>query len=218
MITLALLMSTCPCPRYPRKRVAQILKALNHPRTWMEFAERARDAGWEHGPANVSLADLRLTAYRAATPKQRQRAVREVTRWRVVAQIARWPEVTPAVRAVRERLLAWCATGEGDIWQISDAARDAAAARAANVDYTRAAAARAAAYVAAYAAAADAVAAADAAFQWRSLIRICEILDEGQPRSASLSTRRRSGRASRRFPPRAKPKNAVLPKGIEHEH
>ena len=185
LITTDLIMSTRPCSDWPRERVDAVLAKLDTS-SWTRLAESARDSGWP-----VSLADLRLTAYRAATPAKRLRGVRRSTRFRIEAQAKRWPTVSAAVARVRADLLRWAA---GDDVDMADVRRRAYAADAAS-DADAAAAAYAAAY-AAYAAAdadADAAYAADAAAAvyaadaasadeaWAGLVFICNILDEVTP-------------------------------------
>ena len=167
-------MATRPCPGYPRERVERVLASCGHPRTWVKFAERVRDRGWEAaGYTGVSLYDLLITACRAATPAQRRRAVVRWTHRRVGEQVHRWPEVTPDVADVRRRLLAW----QGDEAEIR-AIRDAADATYAA--YADAAAAADATYAAYADAAADAAAAAYAdapCAKWEGLLFICRLLD-----------------------------------------
>lgn len=195
MITVDLLMSTKPCERWPRERVEALLARpeIDHS-SWVRFAESclAADA--------VPLADLRLTAYRAATPAQRLIGVRRSTRVRVELQMVRWPRVSDEVAAVRADLLRW-ATGEDvdleDVLRRSGAADDVAAARAyaatdADADADDADAAYAVRADAAYAATAYAAAgaagraaaygAAYAAEARAGLLFICGVLDgEVQP-------------------------------------
>lgn len=119
MITVDLLMATKPCERWPRERVEALLaRAEIDCSSWVRFAESclAADA--------VSLADLRLTAYRAATPAQRLIGVRRSTRVRVEAQIRRWPDAGAEVAAVRDDLLRWAA---GEDVDLADLRRRAAA-------------------------------------------------------------------------------------------
>jgi hypothetical protein len=176
--TLEVIMSTNPCADFSRERVAALLAQYGPFDSWVALAERAREAGWP-----VPLSDLRLTAYRVATPEQCRRGVVHSTHSRVLAQIARWPEVSAEVRTVRESLLAWTGDRE-EIRAISDASYSAycAAATAYAYAYAANAAAAADAYAYAYAAyAADAYAAdayaAEAACEWDSLLFICRVLD-----------------------------------------
>ena len=110
MITVDLLMSTKPCERWPRERVEALLARPEIDRSsWVRFAESCLVAD------AVSLADLRLTAYRAATPAQRLIGVRRSTRIRIEAQTRRWPTMSDAVSAVRADLLRWCDGGPVDL-------------------------------------------------------------------------------------------------------
>ena len=190
LITTDLIMSTRPCSDWPRERVDAVLAKLDTS-SWTRLAESARDSGWP-----VSLADLRLTAYRAATPAKRLRGVRRSTRFRIEAQAKRWPTVSAAVARVRADLLRWAA---GDDVDMADVRRRAYAAYAADAASDADADAAAAAYAAAYAAYAAADADADAAYAadaaaavyaadaasadeaWAGLVFICNILDEVTP-------------------------------------
>ena len=181
MITADLIMAAPggpPCSGWPRERVERVLAHLDCS-SWVALAESARAAKWRL----VSLADLRLTAYRAATREQRIAGARRSTFVRVDAQVERWPDVSDDVQAIRGELLRWCA-GDDDVdrWMLredawscyADAADDAAAAAAAY-------AVAAAAYAAAYAAADADAAAADADASWAGLLHICTLLDGGTP-------------------------------------
>lgn len=193
-VTLDLIMSTRPCSHYPRDTVSALLAKYGPFKSWEHLAEVARAAEWP-----VSLADLRLTAYKTATPAQREVAVRHSTKVRVEAQVRRWPNPPAAVVDVRRRLLAWAGGGSEAISQLKhDAARclaalatTAAAQAAYDAAYdadAAAAAPRVAAYTvnavnAAYASADASYASADAydAYHWESLLYICRLLDTDSP-------------------------------------
>lgn len=113
MITADDIMATRPCADFPRARVETLIAKYGPFASWTHLAEVAHAAGWP-----VSLADLRLTAYRAATPKQRETAVRDSTRIRVESQAKHWTNPTEEVAGIRARLLAWAAGGPEDIRQI----------------------------------------------------------------------------------------------------
>ena len=183
MITVDLLMSTKPCERWPRERVEALLARPEIDRSsWVRFAESCLVAD------AVSLADLRLTAYRAATPAQRLIGVRRSTRIRIEAQTRRWPTMSDAVSAVRADLLRWCDGGPVDLVDVRHhaaaayAAADAAAAADADA-YGTATAVASAAAAADAAADAYAYAAYAAAAEARAgLMFICGVLDgEVQP-------------------------------------
>lgn len=154
-ITVDTIMATQPCDLYPREYVERILAEVGPIDSWEALAIAARDRGWR----DVSLGDLRLTAYRAATPEQRRRGVVHSTRARVEAQARRWPEVDGAVAGVRRQLLAW----EGDFDEIC---------RIRDASY----AADATSYAAAYS-----VAGAYAA-AWDGLMYVCRLLDGTETR------------------------------------
>ena len=83
--------------------------------TWAALMSAARSEGWP-----MPLAEMRIAAYRAATPQQRLTASRRSTRLAIEAHMVRWPAVphpdwspTPTVEALRQRLLDWALTAPG---------------------------------------------------------------------------------------------------------
>lgn len=96
--------------------------------TWAALMRAARAEGWP-----MPLAEMRIAAYRAATPQQRLAAVRRSTRLALETHMVRWPVVdhpswspTPTVGAIRQRLLDWAEVGGLAVdWSDSEAEFDA---------------------------------------------------------------------------------------------
>lgn len=157
-----------PCSGWTKARLNAALSRLDCT-SWVAAAESARADQWR----TVSLADLRLTAYRVATREQRIAGVRRSVSIRIMHDRRRFGD-----RADDHTLGVW---GELDRWCSGDDAVDLAALRDAADDAAHACAVDDAAYDAAYAAHA-AHAAYDAADEeWAGLIYICSILDGATP-------------------------------------
>lgn len=143
MLTVDLLMSTNPCPDWPRARVKRLLASPTiDASSWVSFARSCAARKWRA----PTLAELRLTACRYAVRNHRADVlipwVQEVTRLRVAAQRQRYgASATPETLAIWTALESWDGAAEhartlrdraNDEWRrvryaASDAASDAAA-------------------------------------------------------------------------------------------
>ena len=173
MITYDLIMSAPggpPCSDWTPERINAALSRLDCS-SWVAAAESARADRWR----TVSLADLRLTAYRVATREQRIAGVRRSVSIRIMHDRRRFGDrADDHTLGVWGELERWCSGDDAvDLAALRDAADAAYAAAYAAAAYAADAAADAAAYVAAYAA----YAAADAADE-REKMRI-KILQHG---------------------------------------
>lgn len=197
-ITLSRLMATKPCIDFPPERVEALLSKYGPFSSWLHLAEKAREANWP-----VSLSDLRLTAYRAAAPRQLETALRHLTA-RTSARVAAartavevdayaayaaetYDAALAAADATKRAAETYdAAYGTGAATNAVDASRAAAEVAyaagsdtAAEVEVARAAAARTATN--AMDAAALRWGALESAYEkaaWESLKDICSLLDE----------------------------------------
>ncbi len=175
-ITADLIMSAPggpPCALWPRERVEQMLARLDCS-SWVALAESARAANWP-----VSLADLRLTAYRVATREQRIAGVRRSIAVRIGHDMDRLGgQADDHTLGVWGELVRWCA-GDDDV--DLDGLRSAAASSAYAYAAASSSASSASSYAYAAAAASYAASSAYAAESWDGLLYICQLLDGESP-------------------------------------